>query len=358
MKTLFTLLKSGTQKFPIWENARRGLSRNTERVLQYYRNNPTIVKSNHFLVKLIQSIAIPHGLNTERYYDNVENISTHLAMAMKMTSSTYKGSLFNSVFYPGSNEIIISRTNEINLEVAVKNWRQLVPVKVIRHPISDLGLALPDGTQDVSETGLAVIMVDIPLLALQYRAFCQHEEYTKGSDGAQLTVMQFVRMYVIPNMLVSHVDYVIFNRLDKLSRNEQPAKYIRQHPFVLIDYSQEVDDVLLRAIDLVSNQVNTFSKTIQTVPAVFNENQAYLAFLPEMAQTRQVLWALILAKLPLILFLFNISKGGPSNVNQDEVNAIVSTILINNVESVFRVQLTGDLFKEVSDELKYIKSFY
>lgn len=343
MKALFELVNSGVQKFSFWEMERAGLKRNIARIKDYYRHNPTIVPSNHFLVRLLQTIAVPHALDTERYYDNVVMLSNRLSSALGMTSSIYKGHLFTNTFYNGSTEIILSITKGLTdvLEASEK-WRNLSPVTVLNHPISTLELALPDGRQETTETGLAIIAIDIPLLALQYRAFAIDQAYT-NEDGAQLTIMQFIRMYVIPNMLETHLDYVIFNRLQKLSGiDEAPIPTFNQsHPFILIDYSRQVDSVLDRVNKLLLQQVNSFSKIILTLPAVTEPNQSYLALFPDTAQTRQVLWALVLSKLPVLNYLRAISSMAETNVNLGDINRFVNFIQISNVFPVVE-QMLGD----------------
>lgn len=333
MKTLFNLVNSGVQKFSFWENERAGLKRNLARIKDYYRRNPTIVPSQHFLVRLLQSIAVPHSINTERYYDNVVLLSNRLSSLLGMTSSISKGKLFKNTFYNGSHEILLSITERIfDIEEVNKNWKDISAVKVVSHPVSTLDLMLPDGRQETVETGIAIISIDIPLLALQYRAFCIEQEYL--NNGAQLTIMQFIRMYVIPNTLDSHLDYVIFNRIKKLYFKEPIPNFQQSHPFILVDYSNQVDGVLIRVLSVLEKQVNSFSKILLTLPAITNEDQSYLNDFPSVAITRQIGWALVLSKISVMGFLASISSTEETNVNVGELNRFINFITINNIEPV------------------------
>lgn len=333
MKTLFNLVNSGVQKFSFWENERAGLKRNIARIKDYYRYNPTIVPSQHFLVRLLQSIAVPHSINTERYYDNVSLIAPRLSSVLGMTSSINRGKLFKNTFYKGSNEVLLSITERlIDVESANKRWKELAPVKVLMHPVSTVNLSLPDGRQDLEETGMVVVSIDVPLLALQYRAFCIEQQYL--NNGAQLTIMQFIRMYVIPNMLESHLDYAIFNRIRKLHLKEPIPNFEQTHSIILIDYSNQIDGVLTRVISLLKNQVNSFSKILLTLPAITENDQSYLNEFPNTAVTRQVSWALVLTKIPVMGFLASISSTEKTNVNVGELNRFINFITINNIEPV------------------------
>ena len=92
-----------------WLYIKHGLLRNLSMVIKFYRRNPMAVKSDHFLIRLLQSINVPHSQNIERYYNNVDAVSLNVSMMLKMTSSIFKGQLFNGIFYgPGNDEILIA----------------------------------------------------------------------------------------------------------------------------------------------------------------------------------------------------------------------------------------------------------
>jgi hypothetical protein len=219
MHNLFNLMPNiehGILRLPEWAYVRTELRRNLDRVIAYYRKHPTAVHSAHFLVRLLQSITVPKSLNLERYYYNVDAGALNLSMALKMTSSIYRGQLFDGVFYSDCKEILIAHSEPFDFHQAHRNWETLCPIEVLRHPLSDLGLGLPDGDKIGSDYGIAVISINIPMLAVQYRAFRINEEYLTGNSDSQRSVMQFIRMYVIPNMLPSHLDHCLFNRIYNL----------------------------------------------------------------------------------------------------------------------------------------------
>ena len=240
----------GIVQFPQWQYVRDGLRRNLGTTLAYHRRNPTAVKSSHFLVRLLQSITVPKSQNLQRYYDNVDSIALNVSMALKMTSSLYRGHVFNGVFYDqDSTEILIAHNEAFDYELANRDWPNLCPVKVLRHPRSDLGLGLLDGQPRGVESGLAVVAINITMLAIQYRAFRLQEQALAGEDESQRSVMQFVRMYVLPNMLLSHLDLALFNRADALARGRPLGASVGRASFQTLDYGNRVDTVYKDALE-------------------------------------------------------------------------------------------------------------
>ena len=246
MQTLLNLYSKGEYgvlRSPNWPYVRDGLKRNLSTVIRYYRRNPTAVKAQHFLVRLLQSITVPHSLTADRYYANVDAASLNISMSLKMTSAIFKGEVHRGVFYGGDNpEILIASDESFDPIKAERNWHNLCPVTVLQHFRSDLGLNLLDGTDTSAESGTAVVKINITMLAMQYRCFrLEQTALAEGTDYTPLTVQQFVRMYVIPNMLFSHLDVAVFNRMVKLKKGLPLGKSEKTHPFFLADMDTRAD---------------------------------------------------------------------------------------------------------------------
>lgn len=356
MHSLFNLqgvVQYGVMKFGEWPWVRDGLKRNIGTVISYYRANPRAVRGNHFLVHLLGSISVPKSQNLERYYDNVDALALNVAMALKMTSSVYPGKVFQGVFYgPGTHEVLVAHTSSFDFQEAHRDWKNVAAVKVLRTPRSDLGYNLPNGEASGSETGLAVIAINIPLLAIQYRAFRLEQDEVQGSPRS---LEQFVHMYVLPNMLWSQTDQVLFNRLNRLSQNQPLGQSSERHPFPLpVVYEEHTDKVLVKALENFRAANRSFGGMLQTIPAVSEEHMEQVMRLPAMAQTRQVVWALTVARLPMLSLLFRESRDGARARNQHEVNAIARSILAFKNGNVMRTYLPPELFHEVQNEIEEI----
>lgn len=347
--------QSGVLSFPDWHYVRDGLKRNLSAVLRYYRTNPMAVDSSHFLVRLLQSITVPKVLPLQRYYDNVDDRALDIAMALKMTSSIYRGQLFKGVFYgPDNDEILIAHNAPFDVGHAHKQWKNLCPVTVLRHPRSDLGLQLPDGSDTGIESGLAVIAINVSMLAIQYRAFRLNEMAIAEEGGVERTVMQFIHMHVLPNMLLSHLDYALFNRLDNLRKGAPLGVSKKQHAFYTTDYTPKVDKVYTAVLQDLADQSQDFSGILRSIPAAVSLNMDDALKLPDLPPTLQLSWALTLSRLPALLFMFKVARLGAGTRNQSEVNRILRDALGYKSNNVFRTMLPVDLYLDAEDEVQAI----
>jgi hypothetical protein len=359
MQNLFHLISpigQGILKFPEWLYVRDGLKRNLDQVMRFYRNNPMAVQSSHFLVRLLHSINIPQSQLLERYFSNVDAASLNISMALKMTSSIFRGEIFNGVFYgPGNSEILIAHSESFDIFAANRNWESLIPVKVLRHPRSDLALNIPDGTNTGSENGIAVISINIPMLAIQYRAF-RLNEILKTDDefGTQKSIMQFIHMYVLPNMLYSHLDYALFNRIDNLRKGAPLGESRKNHSFPMPDFAQKSNRVQTEILFKLAQVGRDFTGILRTVPTVTSDDMEQLFLVPDMASTRQVIWALVIARLPALVFLFRLLQEGPRRRNQNEVNQVMRDMLRYKSDNLMRTMLPLELFFEVQEDINKI----
>lgn len=362
MLTLFDSpppIKGGIIRFPEWSYVRDGMRRVVANATQYYQSNPTAVQSQNLLVRLLHSITVPHGLTTDRYYDNVDAIALNVSMALKMTSAIYKGQVFDGVFYgQGSTELLIAHNDWFDPEMAHKHWRRLQPIKVLASPHTNLGYNIPDGRRSSSEFGTSVIAINIPLLCMQYRAFRQDEQYQAQLNGndSQRSIYQFLRMYPLTNMLISQTDVVVFNRLLARLEGAPMGESSRKHSFYITDYSQKLNQVQDKLLDSLQRNARDFYNTMRMVPLVFHDTLAEQTPWPDIAPTRQVIWALLLGRLPLMRFLFDTAKGGVHVRNKMEYSQLVREVRALRSESLFKSMLSGDLLYDTQAELDYLMS--
>ena len=350
----------GVLRDPADTYLRNSLHRNLTTVVNFHRKNPMAVKSNHFLVRLLQSIPVPQSLSTDRYYNNVDAMALNLSMAMRMTSPISKGSLFNGIFFgKGNVEILIAHSESFNPFDADADWENIEAIKVLRHPRSDLGLNIPDGTNTGMENGLVVIAINIPLLAIQYRAFRHNEEYyniTNESVNNQRSVMHFVYMYVLPNMLKSILDYSLFNSIKNLEYGVPIGTSTKKHSFFLPNYDDKVIRQQNNVLNYLQNVDRSFAGVLRSIMAV-GSNTAYEAMMmPDIPETRPVIPALFLARLDVLRFLFKIAKDGAGVKNKTLVNQILREIDIFDYKSMLKPVLTNALYTEVMNNIDELES--
>lgn len=340
-----------------WYYVKDGLRKNLATVIKYYRNTSMAVPANHFLVKLLQSIAVSQSLPLDRYYANVDAVAMNLSMALKMTSSIYGGKIFSGTFYgPGSDEVIIANDDPFDPRVIDRDWKNASPVKVLMHPKTDLALNIPNGDSNGTEKGLSVFTVNIPMLAVMYRAFRNSEiAFVQNAEESQRSLMQFIHMYVLPNMLFSHLDIALFNRVHHLQRGLGMSTSRRNHPFYLTDWTLRVDRVQTDILDFLDKGQYNFGTMLRYIPAAVEDNMEEVMLLPNLAPTRQVMWALTAARLPVLDFLFLQNSRGNAYPNRAEINKVLRDVLWYGRDQMLRQYLPIDIYYDVSDQVEEIR---
>ena len=350
----------GILRDPNWLYCRDGLHRNLSNVINFHRTNPMAVKSDHLLVRLLQSITISQSQNIERYYNNVDTIALNLSMVFKMVSPIFRGTVFDGVFYgQGNTEILIAHDESFNPEYATKDWENQIPIKVLRHPFSDLGLITPDGKNSSDESGLCVIAINISLLAVMYRAFRLNEErlsINMSEDNVdynenQRSIMHFIRMYVLPNMLPSHLDCVLFNRMSYMESGIPLGESTRKHSFYLTDYNNRLIYIFNNLLNLLHRVDKDFVGILRSMPSVGASDQFNALKLPGIVETRQVIPALFMARLNVLSFLYKIAKNGVGEKNKSIVNQIRRSFLYYGQESMLRTLLPNTILDETMIEI-------
>lgn len=351
---------TGIMRDSKWMYLKPCLQRNIDTVIQYYRRSPIAVKSQHFLIKLLGALTVPHSQEITRYYDNVQAIALNVGMTLGMTSPISKGKIFDGVFYGhGNSEILIADNAEFDPEAANANWENLEPIRVLRHPRSDLNLNIPNGINTGVEEGLAVILINIPMLAIQYRAF-RRDQYEKAfrSGSNEMSINQFLHMYPLTNMIRSHADYALFNRIHNLLRHLPMGVATVKHSFYLMNYNKELDLFHRRTIEALKGTEENFVDTLRSVLLVSDENMLQFIDFPDIVETRQVVWGLTIAILPVLTFLFRLTKESAQTRNGVEMNQIRRRLLQQRTENLMKTMLVGHVSEQmdVENEIRYLMS--
>lgn len=256
--------------------------------MDYKRSNMTRIDSNHLLIKLLTNITTPFDGDLISYTSKVESEVRRISGPLKLTSATVRGDLFEGVFYKGVKEMItVSRSNEPFTDLWW-DWRDVSPITVHSHPVTHLTMFDPmvDNSPVIdSDNGLALINIDLPMMAAQYRMF--KSNYPDGNYE------QYLSQVAIPSMMKSHLDIVLFNKVCAELGLLKPNKIKSNLPFAQPDLDKHADDLAKEIADMLLNKGLTTQQYLSSIPTLYSDSTALVAMeQPSIMITQQSMWAL------------------------------------------------------------------
>lgn len=338
-------LQYGSGSLPYFEDIKRHLRTELQKVLAYYRSAPSKVPNDHLLVKLLSMITVPTYYEPDQYVTAVMARSDYLGRTLGMTSDIHQGTFFEGVFYgAGSQELVLSISRYFDALEIQKKWTSVSSVEVHLHPFTDLEMLPPYGSHGTNELGLSVISVDIPLMAFQYKCYLD-DGYRRQDDPSFLNPGYFVHRYILPNMLYRHIDIALFNRYEAYYRRTPIPKITERHPFVILDYSRKIDQILQEYLRIAPTKTMRYDEFLMVFPSIVYSTFLETLRMPEIAPTHQVQWALFLSRLRVIetsIFSLGIKS---ITTNRDLINVLQRSLKRLNNDKSFD-HLPGNLQEE------------
>jgi hypothetical protein len=342
---------NGVYKPPGFEYVQRMYQRDILNITNYFHSRVYSVKSNHFLCRVLNSSSAPMSYELDRYMEVLYTRSPYVAKFFRFTSEIDYGVIHDGIFYgEGCKEIILYNEEYFNPYEEYKNWKNIQAIRVLDHPISDLGLIIPNGNKNSTDEGLAVITINLPLLLLQYRGFVM-EQYAKLKHGgvSLLGVAHFVNMYVLPNMLYSHSEIVILNRLCNLFYGAPMGTSLKKYPFPIIQYADKLDKNLLEVVKRLKDSKMWYQASLMNIPSFFKEDMQEVLLMPDFAKTRQVWWSMLISRLKVDKFLLDIGGVNGMHTNKTLYNRLKLDVMRIMNENMIAGLLPDDLYYDTNN---------
>jgi hypothetical protein len=270
------------------------------------------------------------------------------AQALKITSALGKGQIFDGVFYgTGTKEVIIAHDTLFPIQEAWDNWKTMQPVTVLLHNQSNTQLMVPDGRVSSTDKGVAVIAINVPMLMAMYYRFNQEQDAVEQGGGARRTLYQFVHGYALTNMVRSHLDGVIFNRLFNRAAGIPNTEAIRKHSFFMPNYDAALDTSADFQLEYLRNMKKRFAGVMKATHLPIAGDLWEYAHLSSVPHTLQVFWALVTARIKIVAFLCMVQKDY-ERINAKELNTIRWLMRLNQTKQVMRSNLGLETYFEVA----------
>lgn len=333
--------------------ARRMLLKEMTRIRNYYRESNRVVKGDHILNQLLLNLNVSLQRDLESYVRTCSIETERLARAFRLIHPVVDDPLcLQGEFYNGGcNEFVILHSNEFDYLKAYSNWKNLTPIRVHNHPFSDLTCGIADGNyvNSLSETGTVIISINLPLLALQYRAWQekvnQHLEY-------QNPVVNFIHQFPITNMIYQHMEITLFNRMVKIYNQTPTPQYKSIHPLAVSNLDEQVDKVLSSRINLLKTGNYKFDQFFSIFDCLTRQTFFEVIRPLDIAPVRSVKWVLEMQTLSYFEFFLQVRQDTQGKYNGYEISRSLRDIrLLENDATYFKAN-----FQELNNRLKRLRT--
>lgn len=342
LNSLTTFIK-GTVKFPEWEYVRKGLQLNTRQAIDYYRHSAYSVKSDHEIIKLLASLDTSVDMELMEFYKRVDSKALMVGQQLGFTTTMSVGKVFNNVFFgKHSKEVIIITDEPFDVKYVHDYWMDCCPVRILKHGFDYIDNFPLDGTVD--SNSISVFTINLSMLAVQYRAYRQWQKTYVNERTGRNSIYHFVYSYPLNNMRYDAIDHAILNRLIKI-RNGLPTNDNQtKHPFHVTNFTMKCDRLLLMINESLMNMKRDLGNVAMTIPLVNMDNVYQLLKLPDVNDSRQINWAIYIARIEMLLFLMSY----PGVMEQN-------TGIINALKYELRSYLRDGTIRQVIDHELYLK---
>jgi hypothetical protein len=338
---------SGVVIPPQWSYIQSGVKKNISRVMNYHRNAAVAVRGGHILTRLLMSINVPKNLSLQRYHSNVEIDALHYAASQGMGTIGAMPRIFKGLFYSDSDpEMILAVDNYFDAQWVHDNWQHACAVYPLLHGKSDLGMQIPNGRPYSGEHSLSIIVVNVPMLAVQYRAFL-YAQMQKPHEFRQ-GIQRFIGGHVLPNMLPRQMELALMNRvINRYYQIEADNLPYTRHVFALSDYTKFIDEAIDKVLMSMQKGVGRFETLLQNIPSFYHTDIHAALVTPDLMPTRQIDWLVTLSRLKAMSFLADVAESTHAlYTNMTHLNQAMQTLdLYNNYQCMQEHLPTGVFFE-------------
>lgn len=311
--------------------------RELQTLQDYYHSRVYAVKNQNLLVRLLRHVDTPMQYGASQFVEVTRTRGPFIGKAFRLTSALDYGDIHPGAFFgPGTDEIIFYDDSYFDPIYAEKNWQRISAVKPVMHPRSDMGLMLPNGKASSTDTGIASIVINLPLLALQLRSFFKDQLYHQQMEHkGMLDITHFVHMYVLPNMMYHHTDITMMNRLMRIFYNQPFGESLFKHPIRFVNYDTKLNHICEKVLDHIYNRTMLYDDMLRMIPAIYHNNMKEALIMPKIAPTRQSWWAMMVSRIEIMKFLIDLGGDRCINTNRSHINHMQRDLRKLKRENVF-----------------------
>lgn len=322
---------TGRLEYPGLPYIRRLYVDQIKAVKAYYHRFPKRVDSDNVLGNILQHIPQRNDLDDQRYLRFVDDAEQGVSRAFGLTSSLYRGRVHESgiTLGPKTDEIMISSYTPINTRDIGDKWVHLSPLSYLYHTRTDMSLPIENNSTPGKGNGVSVI--NIPLMALQYRYWLK---YQANRFDQKESVYRFIGGFVLPNAVGSFLEIAFFNRLSRYATGVGVPKIPLSHPFYLTDLTGRIEQYCKWIIDSNDRRTGDIEQFVGITPMILKNNLYDVMQIPKDPVTRQNEWALQIARLPYIRYITEVAIKKHQG-DKKYINDIYLSLIDANQDNLF-----------------------
>lgn len=309
------------------DTALRNIQGDIDRYIQWKNRDVTAVAPDHLLVSLLTILGSKVGWNPEFSVNDIYQRTHHLAGDVSRTFGfTHSGNAGRLHIGDSGNTTLYLVGESPNREGV--SWRtpywEIVPVRYISHDSTNFTMGSPALSEEGFGLGFDVIEIDLGLLVIQYYLWAS-EQLAMSTDSKR-NLQHFISMYTLPGLKRSQYGLAFMNRMSAYAEDHDPDNTFYRTSMALPDRTRQMETACVQLTNIILKKDVTFEYLLEAIPVPCSPNLGALNTIPDLPPTRQVTWALLLARYNLTSFLFNLSRMEPDRARRYPVNGIVRAI--------------------------------
>ena len=268
MHRLFTQQASrGKIISPRFMQARNKYILSYNKVSDHYRTYNTYLNNKHILVRLLIGLDIDPETSDQDLYRRTEHTVDRTAAGLGITTDLNNGELHEEAFYVDECAIVAVEFGEF---YDIPSWTEIRAVRPLTHPHTTLKFVLPHLMTSMDDGDYAVVGIDIPMLAIQYRHWLKQNILKPA--GEQENVTQFITRYVLPGMLPEQADIALRNRMLHAANMSYRTDDRLDTPIFVNTFDKEFDEAIEDLTIEMMGGSKAFSEVMENIPMIFHDN--------------------------------------------------------------------------------------
>ncbi len=310
------------------------LLREMSKIGNYYRDSNYVVKGDHLINQLLLHLNVSLKRDLESYVRVCGQETERLARVFKLVNPVVSNPVVrHGEFYnTDTKEFIILHAEEFDYLKAYNNWEKIVPIKVHAHNFTDTTMHVPDGDyiNNLREAGYSVISINLPLLALQYKAWV---DKVQSLQDHKTQTVNFIYQYPLVNMQHRHMELVLINRLINTYRGLPVADFKGVHPMSVTNVDSHLDRVIKRRIEMIKGGQFKFDQLFNVFTCLRHKSWFSVIRPIDIAPVRSVSW--VLEVQILNYFEFFVETRVDATYNRQELTRALRDLRYLNNDSVY-----------------------